>query len=77
MPRKPKRPWNADLKMPGLLDVPPTVPKPSPDTVSPSHSTGAHFECLRCERIKLGNDVTGLEHAVRCPWRGKGDPGFG
>lgn len=81
MARKRKPPWNHDLKMPGLLDVPPTVVKPSSDRVSPSHSTpGApaeQWECLRCERIKLGNDVTGLDHTPRCPWRGKGDPAVG
>lgn len=75
MASRKRKPWNADLVMPGLLDVPPTVVKPSPDKVSPSHSTGTHFECLRCERIKLGNDVTGLDHTPRCSYRGTGrDP---
>jgi hypothetical protein len=44
-----------------------------PSTAAPAE----RWECGRCERLKLGNDVTGLDHSPRCPWRGKGDPGFG
>jgi hypothetical protein len=79
VPRK-RKPWNADLKIPGLLGEPETpTPKPFPGTISPSHSTpgGPEIECLRCERLKLGNDVTGLDHTPSCPWRGKGDPAVG
>ncbi len=79
-PRK-KKPWNADLPLPEWAGGPPHVVKPAPDTISPSHSTpgapASNWQCLRCERLNLGNDVTGLDHTPRCPWRGKGDPGFG
>jgi hypothetical protein len=44
MATRKRKPRNADLVMPGLLDEPATVPKPSPDIISPSHSTGTHFE---------------------------------
>jgi hypothetical protein len=42
MASKKRKPWNADLVMPGLLDEPATVVKPSPETVTVGHSTGAH-----------------------------------
>jgi len=35
-----KKPWNADLKMPGLLDEPETVPKVTPARVVATPSTG-------------------------------------
>ena len=75
--RKRKLPWNHDFKIPGYGDEPPHVVKPAPETVSVGHSTSAHFECGRCERIKLGKDVAGLDHTPRCEWRGKGDPAVG
>jgi hypothetical protein len=42
MASKKRKPWNADLVMPGLLDEPATVVKKSPDTVTVGHSTGVH-----------------------------------
>lgn len=80
MAARKKKPWNADLKMPGLLDVPPTAqPKPLPDTVTPGHSTpGApaeEWECLRCEQLRDGGEPNVPGHAIRCPYRGTGrDP---
>ncbi len=77
MASRKRKPWNADLPLPEWAGGPKHVPTPAPTTVSVGHSTTQHFECGRCERLKLGNDVTGLDHSPRCPWRGKGDPGFG
>lgn len=73
--RKRRKPWNADLQIPGITDSGPgTAPKPSPDTLTVGHSTGAHFEqadhvCFRCERIRQGVDTGGLDHTPRCPYR--------
>lgn len=78
MARKKKRPWNADLKTPGLLDVPETPPpKPLPGTRDLGHSTPggpeSEWQCLRCERLKIGNDPAGLDHAPRCRFRDTGE----
>jgi hypothetical protein len=43
MPRKPTKPWNADKDLfPALDGRERARPKPMPDRVSPSHSTGTH-----------------------------------
>jgi len=78
--RKKKRHWNVDLRTPGLGSRPETPPpSPLPGQVPVGHSTPGgppeQWECLRCERLKLGKNVEGLDHTPRCPWRGKGDPG--
>jgi hypothetical protein len=84
MPRRPKKPpWNAGKNLfPELTGGPKHVAKPLPPPSGPAATltTGrmlpgeSQWECLRCERLKLGNDVTGLDHTPRCPWRGKGAP---
>lgn len=49
MPRPKKRPWNADMKLPGYLGEPPHVVKPAPQTVTVGHSTAQHLpEPARC-----------------------------
>jgi hypothetical protein len=79
--RKRRKPWNADLQIPGITDDGPgTTPQPSPDKVTVGHSTAPHFEeanhvCFRCERIREGIDVGGLDHTPRCLYRDTGrDP---
>jgi hypothetical protein len=83
--RKKKPPWNHGLKIPGLLGEPEhPLPKPMPPPSGPAATltTGMmvpaeQWECLRCERLKLGKDVEGLDHIRQCSWRGKGDPAVG
>jgi hypothetical protein len=77
--RKKKLPWNHDLKIPGYEGEPPHVIKPSPEGISPSHSTpGApvgQWQCLRCEQIRDGLDPIVPDHFRLCPYRGTGrDP---
>jgi hypothetical protein len=88
MARKPKKPWNADLKMPGFLGEPPSPPPPPmPVTpvplgtsalmgdMRPARIEETDHECLRCVRIKDGRDPLGFDHTPRCPFRGSGkDP---
>jgi hypothetical protein len=79
--RKTKKPWNHGLKIPGLLGEPEhPLPKPMPTPTGPAAAltTGmmikSNWQCLRCERLKLGKDVTELDHSPRCEWRDRGDP---
>jgi hypothetical protein len=80
MAARKKKPWNADLKMPGLGSQPESpMPKPMSDKVSPGHSTpGApveQWECLRCEQLRAGLDPLVPDHTPRCAYRGTGrDP---
>ena len=55
MPRPKKRPWNADLKMPGLLGEPPHVVPPSPQTVTVGHSTAQHFVEEHTVEVAIGH----------------------
>lgn len=76
--RKRKEPWSTSLPLPPWAGGPEHVPAPVPESVTVGHSTpGGPLECLRCERLKLGRDVEGLDHVPTCAWRGKGDPGVG
>lgn len=43
MATRKRKPWNAGLKMPGLLDEPPTVVKATPAKVMATPSTGLEF----------------------------------
>lgn len=78
-----RKPWNLGLKMPGLLDEPPSPPPaPLSGKIEPGHSTpGAppeQWECLRCERLRDGLEPGVPDHAQRCPFRGSGrDPDRG
>jgi hypothetical protein len=85
MPRRPKKPWKLpEGSFPSLMGKPAPEPKPMPPPSGPAATlttgmmTKPEWECLRCERLKLGNDVTGLDHTPRCPYRGTGrDPAVG
>jgi hypothetical protein len=88
MPRRLKKPWNAGKnlfpELTGGKPVPLPAPMPPPSGPAATLTTGRmvppqepSWECLRCGRLKLGNDVTGLDHTLRCPWRDKGDPAVG
>ncbi len=86
MARKKKPPWNADLPLPPWAGGPEHVVPPAPDTLSPSHSTGTHYEnppdsgatSWQCGRRlwlaeRVGEEIP--DHALRCPYRGTGrDP---
>lgn len=81
MATRKRKPWNAEpgrLRFPSLDGSEPHKIEPTPDTLTVGHSTGTHFECLRCERVKLGKDVTGIDHIPTCEFRGTGkDPAVG
>lgn len=82
MATRKRKPWNADLEIPGITnDGPGTTPKATPETMLVGHSTSAHLpaiECWRCERMVLGIDPGGLDHVPSCQYRGSGrDPGRG
>lgn len=80
MARKKKRPWNADLRIPGLGSRPETPPpNPLPGKIEPGHSTPGAPEsdwlCLRCEQIRDGREPLVPDHTPRCAYRGTGrDP---
>jgi hypothetical protein len=54
MPRPKKRPWNADMKLPGYLGEPAHVVKPAPQTLTVGHSTAQHFVEEHTVTVTLG-----------------------
>jgi hypothetical protein len=86
MATRKKKPWNHGLRIPGLGGEPEhPLPKPMPIGSGPMGLTTGmmvptepQWECLRCERLKLGKEVDGLDHIRQCPWRDTGlDPALG
>lgn len=74
MATRKRRPWNADLRMPGLLGEPETELKPAPDTISQSHSTGVHFEVTDATPVekRTSGKVAGLRFSLTENLRARG-----
>ena len=74
--RKRKKFWNeGGIKGLGFDDPPSPPPAPMPiEHAHEGHTTPAPlWACLRCEKLAVGADVEGLDHAVRCKYRGTGE----
>jgi hypothetical protein len=74
--KRKRKPWNADFRMPGVGSRPESpAPAPMPiEHAHEGHTTPAPlWACLRCERLAIGKNVEGLDHAPRCKYRDTGE----